>query len=89
MSVNSKFAGFGIKDLIYVGAVLITVGIMYGSVQENTKHRNDKTIHMPLDKKIEIFVTRREYNQFRKDVVDQVINKLNNIEDRLNKIGVK
>lgn len=86
---NMNITGFGIKDLIYVAAVLITVGIMYGSVQENTKHRLDKDIHMPLERKIEIFVTRREYNQFRKDVVNQVINKLNNIENRLNKIGEK
>ena len=44
---------------------LVVVGVMWGrlemKVQQNREHAMDKDVHMPLTKKEDHFVTRREY----------------------------
>lgn len=77
--------GLTLKDLIYYASVLILIGITYGQVSENTDHRKDTNVHMTLERKEELFVTRKEYEQFREDVIDKIFEKLNSIDDRLNR----
>lgn len=40
-----------------------TFGNLEAAVQNNTEHRLDNNVHMPFSEKLEIFVTRQEYNR--------------------------
>jgi hypothetical protein len=58
---------------------LFTTGQDFGNleaaVNSNTEHRLDNNIHLPLIKRMEIFVTRKEY--------DRIIQQLDRIEQKL------
>jgi hypothetical protein len=66
--------------IITVGLVgLFTTGSQFGNLQaavnSNTEHRLDTDAHMPFKEKIEVFVTRKEF--------DRIIQQLNRIEEKL------
>jgi len=84
--MKGLFERITLRDIFYYATVLIVIGISYGSIVENTKHRVDSNVHMPLDEKAEFFVTRKEYIQFREDVIDRLFERLDVIDERLNKM---
>lgn len=51
--------------LTFAGLVVVSFASMSTSIQLNTDHRLDTDVHMPLQKKEEHFVTRREFEQFK------------------------
>lgn len=58
---------------------LFTTGQDFGNleaaVNSNTEHRLDENVHMPLIEKMEIFVTRKEY--------ERIIQQLDRIEQKI------
>jgi len=78
-----KFKQINIRDIVYIISFFITLGVLYGDVLENTEHRKDVVVHMPLQEKQKLFVTRIEYEQFKKDVIDRLFKKLDTIEERI------
>jgi len=45
------------------GTLTVKIPIIEQEVAKNTGHREDHDIHMPLDKKLEIFVSKELYGQ--------------------------
>jgi hypothetical protein len=78
------------KDVLYILVISVTLvysfAIKGAAVDANTKHRMDKEIHMPLERKMELFVTRREFESYKQDVIDRIFQELCDIKGDLKEL---